>query len=233
LNGQVDDTGSAAPRSLRRPLWTAVGFMVGSALFAVGVPLSLGTSLSPAVAGWTFFAGSVFFTAAAFLQFLTSREGLEPPEGAEHRSAWLAAVARPRTLDWTASAVQLLGTLAFNVTTLRAALDAAGTGGASPELVWRPDAFGSVLFLVSSGLAFAPEIRWRRHRHARDRSWAIAALNLTGSVFFGASAIGAYPLPGTDMLLSTAWSNGGTLAGAICFFAGAALLVPRRTDPRG
>jgi drug/metabolite transporter (DMT)-like permease len=96
--------------------------------------------------------------------------------------------------------------------------------------VWAPDAIGSVLFLVASGIALAPQVRARRHGHARDRSWAIAALNMLGSVFFGLSAIGAYTLPSTDQLLSVSWSNWGTFLGAICFLWGAVLLLPRHGE---
>ncbi len=216
---------SAAVRHARR---TAVGFAVGSVLFAVGVPLSLVKALPASVAGWVFFAGSVFFTLAGLRQFLTSRDELEP-EGSSGVLPWLGDVLRPRTADWTASAVQLVGTLAFNVTTLRGALNAAGRSADPASAVWFPDAVGSVLFLVSSGIAMAPEVRWRRHAHARDRSWSIAALNLTGSIFFGASAVGAYTIPSDDQLLSAWWSNVGTFVGAVCFLAGAILLYPRRT----
>lgn len=219
-----------AGRRQTRVWWTAVGFLVGSALFAVGVPLSLLDAVPLSVSQWVFFAGSLCFTTAALLQLLTSRAELEPVDATGQESAWLAAVARPRTLDWTASAVQLVGTVAFNVTTLRAALLASGGADPTTAQVWNPDAFGSVMFLVSSGLAFAPEVRWRRHRHARDRSWTIAALNLVGSVLFGASAVGAYTLSSTGDLLSVEWANLGTLLGALCFLAGAALLLPRR-DP--
>jgi hypothetical protein len=219
----VSSAGTAVPRLLRP---TAIGFALGSLAFAVGVPLSLDTALDPAVAGWTFFAGSVLFTSAATMQFLLSAAELPELELAdEHR--W-ARFARPRTTDWTASAIQLVGTLEFNISTLRAALDAAGTGSATAQMVWRPDAIGSVLFLVSSAIALAPEVRRRRHGHARDRSWSIAALNMLGSVFFALSAIGAFISPTTGDLLSMRWSNGGTLLGALCFLAGAVLLLPRR-----
>ncbi|MEO6823040.1 MAG: hypothetical protein ABI468_11675 [Candidatus Nanopelagicales bacterium] len=187
----------------------------------------------PGVAGWVFFAGSVCFTSAALLQFLTSRRGLESLSAAEGSNSWRAALIRPRTLDWAASAVQLVGTIAFNISTFRAALDSIGSVTIAADVIWRPDAFGSVLFLVSSGLAFAPEVRGRRHRHARDRAWAIGALNMLGSVFFGASAIGAYTVSATGVLLSARWSNLGTFLGAICFLAGARLLLPRGDTSRG
>ena len=212
--------------------WTAVGFIVGSFLFAIGVPLSMATDLSPTVAGWVFFVGSVFFTAAATLQLITSREPYETAEASTQRRVVMGLALRARDLDWSASAIQWIGTLAFNVTTLRGALVAAGSNDASAELVWRPDAIGSVLFLVSSAVAFLPEVRKRRHDHVRDRSWTIAALNLLGSVFFGLSAVGAYTIPASNELLNARWSNGGTFLGAVCFLVGAALLLPRRSRSR-
>ena len=188
--------------------------------------MSLNTSLSPAVASWTFFVGSVLFTSAATMQFLMSKAEL-PELDLAREDRW-TRIMRPRNTDWTASAIQWVGTIEFNITTLRAALDAGGSGSATAQMVWRPDAIGSILFLVSSAIALAPEVRRRRHGHARSRSWAIAALNMLGSIFFGISAIGAYLNPNTQQLLSVRWSNGGTLLGALCFLAGALLLLPRR-----
>ena len=202
--------------------------MVGSALFALGVVLSLVAELDAAVAGWTFFAGSVFFTTAGLLQFLLSRQTREPSDASEPAPSWLGRRLRGRSIDWTASAIQLVGTLLFNVNTFRAATLADPTVAEANRLIWTPDALGSVMFLVSSGLAFVPEVRWRRHEHARDRSWLIAALNLTGLIFFGLSAVGALALPASGALVNEVWANAGTFLGAVCFFVGAALLVPRR-----
>jgi hypothetical protein len=222
-------TSDAMPATRRRRLLrlTGLGFAVGSTLFAVGVPLSLMASLPPTVGTAVFFAGSIFFTTAAFLQLVLSTDELPALVHRADEASWFAHLVRPRTVDWTASAIQLAGTLWFNVTTFRALLDAAGTGHATAQAVWKPDAFGSIAFLVSSALAFAPEVRRRRHGHVRDRSWAIAALNLVGSVFFGLSAVGAYTLTSTEELLSSWWSNAGTFAGALCFLVGALLLIPR------
>jgi hypothetical protein len=212
---------------------TAVGFLVGSFLFAVGVPITLDTALSPVIGAAVFFVGSVFFTAAGLLQLVGSAEELPQVAHPAAEPSWFAALVRPRTVDWTASAIQLLGTLWFNLTTFRALLDATAAGDATAPQVWRPDAWGSVAFLVSSGLAFAPEVRRRRHGHVRDRSWAIGALNLVGSVFFGLSAVGAWTVPATEDVLSSWWANAGTLLGALCFLAGAALLLPRRVARTG
>jgi len=204
-------------RSLRPITWMGWLFVVGSACFAAGVPLSQAQSLAPTVAAAIFFIGSIFFTSASSVQM---------------RLAWVAM--RPRALlnlrdyDWSSAAVQWVGTLFFNVTTLAALIQVAGTKPVSDQVVWRPDAVGSVLFLVSSAVALTPESRKARHEHVRGRSWAIAALNMVGSVFFGISAVGAYVVPDTDEVLNSAWANGGTFLGAVCFLVGALLVIPIR-----
>ena len=93
---------------------------------------------------------------------------------------------------------------------LAALIEASGTAAVSNQVIWRPDAVGSVLFLVSSAIALMPDVRRHRHGHARDRSWSISTLNMVGSIFFGISAVGAYVVPATDDLLNARWSNGGT-----------------------
>ena len=201
---------------------TGWGFAVGSLLFVVGVPLSLSTSSSaPVVSGWTFFAGSVFFTTAATLQMTTSWRTVRRERAAGTVSAYDHA-------ELTASWVQWIGTLAFNVTTLRAAVAATGAADPSAAAIWRPDAFGSVLFLVSSVIALVPEVRKHRHGHVRDRSWAIAASNMLGSVLFGISAVGAFTAPASGQLVSLSWDDWGCALGGVCFLFGALLLLPRR-----
>lgn len=214
---------------LGRTWFTAVGFMVGSALFALGAALDGATSVDPAVPAWTYFTGSIFFTTAGLLQFLTSRDDELDADRAAGRTRrfWQA-----RTQDWVASAVQLVGTVLFNVNTFRAATVDVDSVQEANQLVWAPDAYGSVAFLVSSALAFAPEVRRRRHRHRRDRSWGMGALNLLGSVFFGLSALGAYTLPESGSLVNERWANLGTFLGAVCFFTAAAMLLPRRRPAR-
>lgn len=198
------------------------GFVAGSALFVAGVPLSLSTTLSPAVSGWTYFAGSVFFTAAATLQTIAA---LRPDDaGARRWREW----SRSDRANLLAAAVQWVGTVAFNVTTLRGALDAAARSDYGAELVWVPDAFGSVLFLVASAIALVPEVHRRRLRHVRDRAWAIAATNMLGSILFGLSAVAAWTDPATGEVLSMSLANTGTLLGALCFLAGGLLMLPRR-----
>ena len=106
----------------------------------------------------TFFVGSLFFTCAAFLQYREAVDAL-PAVGATRRhSLWVWA---PRNLVWLAGAIQLAGTLWFNWSTanaLRVNLSAALT----EQRVWRPDALGSVAFLVVKRCGVAV-CRSRRH----------------------------------------------------------------------
>jgi hypothetical protein len=197
--------------------WTGLLFSIGSALFMAGVPLSLMPSLPAMVSALTFAIGAVFFTTAAFLQILLARREL--PESEKR----FFPVLRGKTWDWSAATVQFVGTLLFNVNTIRAAALIGADPATLNREVWVPDALGSVLFLVSSAIAMVPEVRSRRHGLVISRSWVIAALNLLGSIFFGLSAIGAYILVGTGEVVDLRWANGGTFLGGLCFLIAAVL----------
>jgi hypothetical protein len=207
----------------RRVWWTAVLFMVGSALFALGAFPPYSEAVGLQCTALTFFAGSLPFTAAGYLQYREAVDGL-PGRRPGDRRFWVWA---PRDLDWSASAVQLAGTLWFNWSTgnaLRHNLSAAATD----ERVWRPDTLGSAAFLVASALAVVA-VRQQTPRHrSRLRPWWIAALNLAGSIAFGVSAIAAYVVPATGNAWHAELSNLGTLVGAVCFLVGAVLLLPRK-----
>jgi hypothetical protein len=55
-------------------------------------------------------------------------------------------------------------------------------------------------------------------------------LNLVGSIAFGVSAVASYVVPATGQLRNVELSNLGTFVGALCFLAGAILLLPERTE---
>ena len=206
-----------------RSFWIAALFMIGSACFALGALPGYVQLVGVGADGVTFFVGSVFFTSAAFLQYLEV-VGTAPGPGVETRAFRLLSW-EPRRIDWLATTVQLVGTLFFNVTTYRGMIESLDAEP-STLLAWRPDALGSICFLVASWLAYAEAgNRWLSWR-PRDLGWTIAALNLLGSVFFGLSAVGAYVVPETGELLDVTLANAGTFLGAICFLLGAALLLP-------
>ena len=204
--------------------WIAVLFMVGSTCFAVGSVAGYSSLVGARADAVTYFVGSLFFTAAAYLQYLECiSTGKDIAPGAGWRPRFFSW--EIRRIDWWATVVQLAGTLFFNATTLFA-LDAALSAKQEDLVVWSPDAFGSICFLVASQLAYAEAghhwISWRPH----EIGWRIAALNMLGSIFFGISAIAGWVVPSTGDLLDAALDTSGTFWGAICFLIGSALLLP-------
>ena len=205
--------------------WIGVLFMVGSGCFALGAVPGYAGAVGTTADNATFFVGSIFFTSAAALQYLEVVNA-DPVTGGRAPGRVRVLAWEPQRIDWWATLVQLVGTLFFNLSTLAALVDAAEVN----RYVWRPDAEGSICFLVASELAFA-EVghRWVSWR-PRIRGWWIAALNLGGSVAFGVSAAAAYVVPGSGEVRNAELVNLGTFLGALGFFAGALLLLPERTD---
>ena len=199
---------------LRREAW---GFAIGSLFFLVGAVPAFQRAVGEVVANTVFFVGALFFTAGAFIQLALS--GRRPPG---------PAAGRPERFDWWAAAVQFAGTLFFNLSTTEALLTVVrehprvGDG-------WRPDAIGSLCFLVSSVLAVLATTGRDRLWDPRARTWHGTWLSLAGSVFFGLSAAGAYVRPQTGDPVSLVWANLGTLLGAACFLMAAVL--SRRSIP--
>jgi len=87
-------------------------------------------------------------------------------------------------------------------------------------------------FLVASTLAWLEVchgwVGWR----PRLWAWWITLANLTGSIAFGVSAVAGYINPSTGQLNNADRSSVSTFVGAVCFFVGALLLLPERTDPK-
>lgn len=104
-------------------------------------------------------------------------------------------------------------------------LDATATN----QLVWRSDVYGSICFLIASGLAWL-EIghHWLSWR-PQVLSWWIAFLDLGGSVAFGVSAFAAKVVSSSGELGNVELVNLGTFIGAVGFLVGAFLLLPERT----
>jgi len=187
----------------------AVLFAAGSTCFLVGPLPSFLALVGVQVDAVVFVVGSVLFTAAAALQLrLASGPG----------RTWSA--------DWWAGAVQLVGTLYFNATTTHA-LTTALDASSYDRVVWRPDALGSVCFLVSGGIAYALVAGGLAHPPPRSRDGMVAAVNLFGCVAFGLSAAAAYVLPSSGSEVNSAIANATTALGALCFLVGAMLILPQ------
>jgi hypothetical protein len=209
-----------------RGWWIAVLFAVGSLLFAVGAVPAYASAVGSRWDAVTFFAGSLFFTSAGFLAYREAVDAGPQPPGSARRRFF---VFQPGRIDWLATAVQLAGTLFFNVSTGNAVrVDL--TAEAANQHVWRPDAVGSICFLVASGLAWFEVCHGWAAWRPRSWSWWITLANLIGSVAFGVSAAAGYINPATGQVHNAERSNLGTLIGAVCFLAGALLLLPERTE---
>jgi len=204
-----------------RDRWIAWLFIIGSTLFGLGAVPFYAEAVGPRLDAGTFFVGSLFFTSAAFLQYREAVSTLPARGGTRRRSFWVWA---PRNLAWLAAAVQLAGTLWFNWSTGNALRDNLNAALAD-QRVWRPDTLGSIAFLVASGVAVQDARRGSVAGGPRSRAWTIALVNLAGSVAFGISAVAAFVVPSSGELRNAQLSNLGTLLGALCFLAGAILML--------
>jgi hypothetical protein len=213
-----------APRD--RDWWMGALFAVGSFLFALGTVPAYADAVGARPDAVTFFIGSLFFTSAGFLQYREAVDAAPRRPGSARRKVF---VFLPGQIDWQATAVQLVGTLEFNISTFAAIFAALGTAQARHH-VWRPDVFGSVCFLVASALAWFEVCHGWAAWRPRSLAWWITGVNLAGSVAFGFSAVASYVIPGTTELLSVPVTNLGTFVGAVCFLVGAVLLLFERTE---
>ena len=208
------------PRRLNTGI--AALFMIGSAGFAVGSVSAYASAVGATADAVTFFVSSIFFTLASFWQLVQSQSPAMAATGTAHDDerqhvrflAWL-----PHDRSWLAAATQFPGTLFFNGTTFWA-ITIAASSSQYDEVVWRPDFYGSILFLVSSTFAVLAVGRFFSWR-PRVADWRIAWLNMIGSVAFMASAIGAYVLPTSGSAVDITLADKGTLRGR-------RLLLPRR-----
>jgi hypothetical protein len=193
----------------------AVAFAVGSLCFLVGPLPGYAQLVGARADALTFFVGSLFFTVGGALQ--TALAAPDRGAGDDGRAAWWSAV------------IQSAGTLFFNVTTFRALAESLDNP-AYDRLVWRPDAFGSICFLVSGVIAYraSPRRGWRPA--SGTSGWWQPAVNLLGCIFFGISAVAGYVVPASGTMVDLAAANLNTSLGAACFLACA--LDTLRPSPR-
>jgi hypothetical protein len=205
-------------------------FIVGSALFALGSGPAYINAVGTVVDSVTYFVGSIFFTAASFAQLLQAQTPAMTEVDIDSQrqrapvrlSAWL-----PHDRNWLAAITQFPGTLFFNLSTAAALLHNA-TVKQQDRRIWRPDFYGSTLFLVASVFALLAVGRlWSLP--PRSFPWWIAWLNMIGSILFMASALASYVLPTTGEYINSQISIAGTLFGALCFLLGAILMFPAWT----
>jgi YrhK-like protein len=188
---------------MSRERWMAFFFAAGSTCFLVGPFPGYFALVGERADAVTFFVGSILFTIGGALQTSLA-------SGERHSAAGRA--------PWQAATIQSAGTLFFNVTTYQA-MHTALSDPSYNRLVWRPDALGSICFLVSGAIAYRASER-RGWLPARGESgWWEPAANLAGCIFFGISAIAGYVVPSTGSMIDLAAANWNTSLGAAFFLA--------------
>jgi hypothetical protein len=227
---------SAVMRGLWMPQklnwWIGVVFAAGSSLFLLGSLLSLMPELTRE---WRidtnsinriFFAGSIPFTTAAYLQlFQAANAGEFTPQGIRkrHKTEWFGW--NPGNIGWLSCAFQFLGTILFNVNTF----DAMSTGQnwlQQDLAIWVPDVAGSILFLASGQLAFSETCHAHFAWEPRNLSWWVTFVNLIGCAAFMISAIFAFVPPGGSSFDDATYAVLFTLIGATGFLIGSLLMLP-------
>lgn len=221
--------------------WIAVLFIIGSSCFALGSFASNWPQYLPPESGQgsvinrVFFVGSVFFTGAAWLQLLEAINGdvadIGTSAGAPGRS-WRWFAWKPYNAGYSASLIQLTGTVLFNFNTADAMISGLDWAG-EDLLVWTPDVIGSICFLVASYLALIEVSHRYWSVQLRQVNWWITALNMLGSAAFMVAAVVAVFLPPSSGMAWAWGANFFTLVGAVCFFSASYLMIPELFGANG
>jgi hypothetical protein len=211
--------------------WIGVVFAVGALLFALASALSLAPALaaswaiSPAAINGIYFAGSVPFTTAAYLQLFQAANAGPQSETLKAAPRRRVFGWKPSDTGWLSCALQFVGTVLFNINTLDAMIPSM-TWFEQDLVVWIPDMLGSILFLLSGYLAFVEVCYCSWAWRPRSLSWWIVIINLLGCLGFLVSAILSLVLPIGEREWVATIAVRFTLFGAICFLAGSLLLLP-------
>ena len=218
------------PRQLN--WWIGVVFALGSLLFALASVLSLApalarvSSLDSTEINAIFFAGSIPFTIAAYLQlYQAANAGDFTSDGTRSARHLMLFGWRPHDIGWLSSALQFIGTILFNFNTFDAMIPSLNWFQ-QDLVIWAPNIIGSVLFLLSGYLAFIETCHAHWAWNPKSISWWVVFANLLGCVGFIISAIFAIVLPGPANMEAITLSVVFTLFGAIGFLIGSLLMLP-------
>jgi len=225
-------------RYFQRHLNRRIGllFAFGASLFMLGGILSLlpalaaRLSLEASSLNIIFFAGSIPFTTAAYLQLFQSANATpegnrEPSPGASR--AWFGW--RPGDINWLSCALQFLGTLMFNINTYDAMLPQ--LNWAQQNLaIWAPDMVGSALFLSSAYLCFVECWRSPGPWQPGKLVWWICIMNLLGCIAFMLSAVFALMPEAGQAEAALSISLLATIVGAGGFLSVGLLMLPEPVE---
>ncbi len=209
--------------------WIAIFFMLGSSCFAAASILNLyfENVFSVITINATYFIGSIFFTSAAYCQYMesinadiTNTSHLATQQRSLCWWAW-----RPHNLGFLASFTQLLGTLFFNINTFDGMLTGLTTKQ-TDILIWTPNMLGSICFILAAFFAWLEIYKDKHLYNFRSFTWWIVWVNIAGSIFFQLSAFLSFIPFETGHAISASLATELTLLGAVCFFIAAYLLLP-------
>ncbi len=214
--------------------WIAILFMLGSACFVGGSfgSLYLKNVFSPFSINLTFFTGSLFFTSAAYGQYLEviNADITNAAYSDKKKMEWIWWAWRPKNLGFTSSTCQLAGTILFNINTFNCFYT--GLSYVAEEiLIWLPNLAGSILFLIASIFAWMEIFHDKQIKRFRSASWWIIWVNLLGSVLFQRSAFRSFIHLDSGEAVNEMIALDATLYGAVCFFIGAYLLIVEMNEP--
>jgi hypothetical protein len=210
-------------RRLARVNWVAaLAFTIGGTLFAIGAWVAQLGSGDASTSASIYFVGGLFFNTGGYASFLGAVNAPRAvgADGAFAAERWRWWSYEPQRIDWLSTFVLFAGTIAFGVSLADSFIQGL-SGPQINRLIWTPETFGCILFLISGHLGFV-EICHRGYPcwRPRDLGWAIVAINQVGSVFFMISALAGLIRPATGSAVSLDVANWGTLLGAACFAIG-------------
>jgi hypothetical protein len=212
----------AARRLAHVNLVSAVAFVLGGSLFALGALFAQFPVGSPATANITYLAGGFFFSLGgyALVLLVVNLTGDTSGPTEPDRMRWWGF--QPDQRGWSSAVVLFAGTLLFAVS-LVAAFAQGLTPRQSNGWIWVPDMLGCVCFLVSGHLALLDACGGHIGVRVHSLGWWVVAVNQFGSFLFFLAGVAAFTRPATSRALDISLVNGGTFAGAVCFAVGGVL----------
>jgi hypothetical protein len=215
--------------------WIGVLFIIGSACFMAGsiMYLHFEASFSTFSINLTFFIGSLFFTSAAYGQYLEAiNADISNEADLEKKDReWIWFAWRAKNLGFLSSVSQLIGTLLFNIDTFDGLLSHLTTLQ-EDILIWVPNMIGSFLFLTASFFAWLEVYQDKNVKAFISVTWWIIWINILGSVFFQLSALKSYINLESGEAVNGILSSNYTLYGAACFLIGAYLLIVEMNESK-
>lgn len=200
--------------------WASAPIMVMGLLFALGSALfALGSVdayfLGRYTQGFEFFIASLLFTVATFLQYVYLLKKARPSDEIPVEQV------NPSVASWSIR-IQFLGAISFNIST-GLALKKNLMVSSLQHQVWSPDFFGSLFFLLASGMLWFDMHQNFRYNH--DISWWNATFNFLGAWGFISASLVAYIFPKTEIPSNEIIMNLATFIGSICFLLASLLLL--------